>query len=250
DAIDISNLDDSPVANMRVTPNLQKFSKPQSCKAILHNKNNSVPVQTNISPEVVFLKESNVFDRANRLAKSLDSLYNSSLTYSQNPDQDVNLPAVKSQAHCQNIATPAVERLNMPRFFRDESTSGGKMPHYGPRRVVRPQKNREVYIPSFEVAWNRYIHLNHTEEGIDMHFEQYEPIYPAVPRQTNLIDCGIHTLMGLEYWRSPRTVLTSIYTAADVPKIRIKMANELMFLPNNLGMKRLVLCYGKEDDDE
>ncbi|TVU49163.1 hypothetical protein EJB05_00457, partial [Eragrostis curvula] len=43
----------------------------------------------------------------------------------------------------------------MPRFFRDESTSGGKMPHYGPRRLVRPQKNREVYVdprPKFNVS--------------------------------------------------------------------------------------------------
>ncbi|TVU25850.1 hypothetical protein EJB05_28361, partial [Eragrostis curvula] len=73
DAIDISNLDDSPVANIRVTPNLPKFIKPQSSKPIFQNKKTSISVKDNISPEVVFVKETTVFDRANGFSKSLDS---------------------------------------------------------------------------------------------------------------------------------------------------------------------------------
>jgi hypothetical protein len=60
------------------------------------------------------------------------------------------------------------------------------------------------------------------------------------------VDCGIFLMMFLEHWTSPRSLLTQIFSVSDVPRIRIKIANELMFVPANTWLKRLVISFREE----
>ncbi|KAL6610178.1 hypothetical protein ACP70R_040147 [Stipagrostis hirtigluma subsp. patula] len=108
------------------------------------------------------------------------------------------------------------------------------------------QHVRDRLIASFIYHWHQFVRCNR-----EMNFEEYHIIYPAVPKQgeDNMVDCGIFILMFLENWNSPRSVLTSIFDVNDVPKIRIKIANELMFLPTNNGFKRRVLEFIEQDTD-
>ncbi|KAL6839734.1 hypothetical protein ACP4OV_030422 [Aristida adscensionis] len=102
---------------------------------------------------------------------------------------------------------------------------------------------RETLIPSFMFHWDKIV-----EDKRDMRFDEYQVVYPPVPRQgkDNLEDGGIFLMMFLQNWHSPRTVLTPLFSMNDVNNIRIKITNELMFLPNNNGMKRLVLEFDNE----
>ncbi|RLN11233.1 hypothetical protein C2845_PM09G07380 [Panicum miliaceum] len=115
---------------------------------------------------------------------------------------------------------------------------------------------------SLEFHWDKYVRL-------DMVFEDYEFVYPVVPEQpldntfwsfsTNIFklhmvfiivfsifgntDSGIYTMMFLEHWLSPRTSLTSVFSHSDIPKIRIKIANDLVFQPKNSGNKNRVVNF-------
>ncbi|KAL6661087.1 hypothetical protein ACP70R_000471 [Stipagrostis hirtigluma subsp. patula] len=99
---------------------------------------------------------------------------------------------------------------------------------------------RERLIPSFQLHWDKYVICDR-----DMKFDQYKIIYPAVPRQPeeNLVDSGIVVMMILQHWESPRTILSSIFDITDIPKIRLKIANELMFFSLNTGVKRHVVEF-------
>ena len=56
-------------------------------------------------------------------------------------------------------------------------------------------------------------------------------------------DSGIYCMMFLEHWMSTRTSLTTIFSHTDIPHIRIKIANDLVFQPKNLGMKHRVVNF-------
>ncbi|CAL4958930.1 unnamed protein product [Urochloa decumbens] len=96
---------------------------------------------------------------------------------------------------------------------------------------------------SFQHHWRLFI-----KDDVD--FEDWGFIYPAVPQQPSghEHDSGIYAMMFLEYWASPRTSLTSVFTPKDIPNIRIKIANELVFQPKNSGMKHRVTQFQVEDD--
>lgn len=44
-------------------------------------------------------------------------------------------------------------------------------------------------------------------------------------------------MMFLEHWTSPRVMLANLFSAEDIPSIRVKIANELFFHYKNTGMK-------------
>jgi len=58
-------------------------------------------------------------------------------------------------------------------------------------------------------------------------------------------DSGIYTMMFIEHWTSPRSALRCLFTQKDIPNIRIKIANDLVFQPKNSGMKHRVTHYKK-----
>jgi hypothetical protein len=56
-------------------------------------------------------------------------------------------------------------------------------------------------------------------------------------------DSGIYAMMFLKYWKSPRTVLRKVFDYTDIPNLRIKFANDLMFVPGNNDMKGRVVEF-------
>ena len=58
-------------------------------------------------------------------------------------------------------------------------------------------------------------------------------------------DSGIYTMMFIEHWTSPRSALRCLFTQKDIPNIRIKIANDLVFQPKNSGMKHRVTDFRK-----
>ncbi|KAL6595520.1 hypothetical protein ACP70R_047860 [Stipagrostis hirtigluma subsp. patula] len=109
------------------------------------------------------------------------------------------------------------------------------------------QHCRDRLIPSFMFHWDQFV-----DDEKDMKFDDYKVVYPPVPPQgpDNLNDGGVFVLMFLKSWESPRTVLSSIFNVNDIPNIRVKITNELMFLPQNTGLKRLVLQYDDKDFED
>ncbi|KAL6630538.1 hypothetical protein ACP70R_028611 [Stipagrostis hirtigluma subsp. patula] len=109
------------------------------------------------------------------------------------------------------------------------------------------QHCRDRLIPSFIFHWEQFVDCKK-----DMKFNEYRVVYPPVPQQgqDNLNDGGVFVLMFLQHWNSPRSVLSSIFDINDIPNIRVKITNELFFLRNNTGMKRLVLQYDDKDIED
>jgi len=102
-----------------------------------------------------------------------------------------------------------------------------------------------------KVNWDQYIQYDKDEEPMGMRFDDHEVVYPTVPEQgaNNLFHCGIFVMMFLEHWTTPRSLITQIFSVSDVPCIRINIANDLMFIPANTGLKRLVTSYRKEEEE-
>ncbi|CAL4917542.1 unnamed protein product [Urochloa decumbens] len=97
---------------------------------------------------------------------------------------------------------------------------------------------RDCVVSSFKLHWDKYVKC-------PMPFGEYKYLYPRVPLQDkeNSVDSGVYAMMFLQHWKSPRTVLSKTFDSSDVPRIRVKVANELLFVPGNTGMKQLVLDF-------
>ncbi|KAJ1265483.1 hypothetical protein BS78_08G079300 [Paspalum vaginatum] len=76
---------------------------------------------------------------------------------------------------------------------------------------------RERLINTFAVHWEKYV-------KVEKQFHQYNILYPG-----SRYDSSVYTMMGLQYWTSSRTILSSIFQPKDAPKIRVKIANKLVF---------------------
>ncbi|RCV11882.1 hypothetical protein SETIT_2G222300v2, partial [Setaria italica] len=57
-------------------------------------------------------------------------------------------------------------------------------------------------------------------------------------------DSGVFVMIFLEYWESPRSLLANLFEEKDIPNIRIKIANDLVFSHKNSGNKDLVITFG------
>ncbi|CAL4980966.1 unnamed protein product [Urochloa decumbens] len=97
---------------------------------------------------------------------------------------------------------------------------------------------RESVVPSFMLHWDKYV-------KVPMDFDEYSFLYPEIPQQAieNRVDSGIYVMMCLQYWKSPRTVLSKFFDSRDVPRIRIKVANDLLRMPENTGLKDPVFDF-------
>ncbi|TVU07143.1 hypothetical protein EJB05_47185, partial [Eragrostis curvula] len=133
-------------------------------------------------------------------------------------------------------------------------------------KKARPLQRSDI-IPNFQFHWYEYV-------GVDMPFEEYTELYPDVPYLDPengtqsctsfgsviiiypsckyytmvIFDDGIYVLLFLVLWHSPRTLLSQLFDSSDVPNIRIKIANTLLFLHNNVGNKSLVTEFKHQQD--
>uniref|UniRef100_K3Y235 Ubiquitin-like protease family profile domain-containing protein n=1 Tax=Setaria italica TaxID=4555 RepID=K3Y235_SETIT len=80
---------------------------------------------------------------------------------------------------------------------------------------------------------------------VSKHFEESELLYPRVPRQSesNEVDFGVFVMMFCENWELPRSPLANLFQEKDIPNIRIKIANDLVFSHKNNGNKDLVITF-------
>uniref|UniRef100_A0A8R7K3A3 Ubiquitin-like protease family profile domain-containing protein n=1 Tax=Triticum urartu TaxID=4572 RepID=A0A8R7K3A3_TRIUA len=61
-----------------------------------------------------------------------------------------------------------------------------------------------------------------------INFEEFDVLYPAVPKQENRHDCGVLALKYTEIF-TPRTQMTNLFSNIDIPNLRIKYANDMFF---------------------
>ncbi|KAF8723733.1 hypothetical protein HU200_021702 [Digitaria exilis] len=261
----------SPSSN----PRLSRF---HSQKAALGKENDSPSLSQNGNCEVQIVGEKTLSDKVRELSNKSNALYNSNL---RNSGASAATPVVVSP-HGPSASRPCTQSVS---FRARDNSTGGKMPRYGPHRLLNPGhlfqgdfctasnkigvsksqidnckaicklsssqfKGTDVYQQilsekmrsAFEFYWQKYIHF-------DMGFDEYDFIFPVVPQQPldNTYDSGIYAMMFLEHWNSPRTKLTSIFTPQDIPKIRILIANQLVFHHKNTGMKNRVVDFKLED---
>ncbi|CAL5062565.1 unnamed protein product [Urochloa decumbens] len=96
----------------------------------------------------------------------------------------------------------------------------------------------EKMVNHFQLHWDKYVRT-------DMKFDDYNYLYPDMPEQAldSSFDSGIFAMMSLSHWNSPRSVLRHKFDSSDIPTIRVKIANELVFQPTNEGNKTRVIEY-------
>ncbi|XP_024318024.1 uncharacterized protein LOC112271956 [Brachypodium distachyon] len=71
-------------------------------------------------------------------------------------------------------------------------------------------------------------------------FNKLSVIYPRVPTQDNTDDCGIFAMKFMELWE-PRNRQSCCFSRSDIPNFRIKLANEMMFSPDNIEVQAKIL---------
>jgi hypothetical protein len=57
------------------------------------------------------------------------------------------------------------------------------------------------------------------------------------------VDSGVFAMMFLEHWHSPRSIIANLFKESDIPNIRIKLANDMVFSHKNTGNKGLVTSF-------
>ncbi|BAF24144.1 Os08g0514300 [Oryza sativa Japonica Group] len=106
---------------------------------------------------------------------------------------------------------------------------------------ARPIQSCEM-TSNFALAWNSIM------EEYQINFDAFKIVYPPVPRQNNLFDCGVFTLKYMELW-GPRVQLTNHFSQKDIQNIRIQYVNRLFFHPDNsvlgTGTKKLVIDFAQ-----
>ena len=95
---------------------------------------------------------------------------------------------------------------------------------------------RDTMVNNFIKIWDMYV-TPIMRKRID--FENFDIVYPAVPKQTNTHDCRIFSVMYMKHW-TPRTPIGNLFSSADIDNIRIKLANELYFSTFNSADKKFV----------
>lgn len=59
-------------------------------------------------------------------------------------------------------------------------------------------------------------------------------------------DSGVFFMMFLEHWESPRSMIANLFEEKDIPNIRVKVSNDLVFSHKNAGKKILVTNFDEK----
>nr|TKW20037.1 hypothetical protein SEVIR_4G059200v2 [Setaria viridis] len=113
--------------------------------------------------------------------------------------------------------------------------------------IVDIKDSKFVFLDSYYTKNDEY-HVYIKDQMyvcVSKHFEESELLYPRVPRQSesNEVDFGVFVMMFLEKWELPRSLLANLFQEKDIPNIRIKIANDLVFSHKNNGNKDLVITF-------
>ncbi|WVZ48795.1 hypothetical protein U9M48_000204 [Paspalum notatum var. saurae] len=353
--IQFDNLEVSSEGSQRITPRLTKSTNSLPSKRFI-NIDSHMPTTDQRSSEVEIIGEKRMQSRILDMTKKLDMAYNSNMIANQtrNKNHETDLPQGTAYTYVSpQGAHPFQEDGDAKRQY---SSSGGKLGHYGPRRMLKPtvimgnsyenmriswhvtsseydnyeaicelassnfskprgfvnnfvvavfcrhlflkpdghpgvSKNhyffpsislffptcyeshwfvfvvdikdqcfvfldshynskdefhtyvREMMVPSFVFHWNKYIKAKKP-------FDEFDILYPDMPNHgpDKMYDSGIYAMMALQYWTSPRPMLSTIFEPKDALKIRAKIANDLIFTPRNTGRKDLITSYRTQQE--
>ncbi|KAL6883280.1 hypothetical protein ACP4OV_010694 [Aristida adscensionis] len=84
---------------------------------------------------------------------------------------------------------------------------------------------RVILVPNFKKVW-----YNNVYKASDL--EDFPYVYPPVPKQKNLVDCGFFVLKFLQFW-TPNGSLCTTFSQADIGNIRIQTVSDLLFSEHN-----------------
>ncbi|KAL6634321.1 hypothetical protein ACP70R_026992 [Stipagrostis hirtigluma subsp. patula] len=94
---------------------------------------------------------------------------------------------------------------------------------------------RSNLIPSFKKIWSDLV------EG-PLDFENFDIAYPPVPKQNNLVDCGVFVIMFLTYW-TWYCGLCIEFTQKDIDNIRIHTLSDLVCSKHNVAYATPITNY-------
>ncbi|KAF7065969.1 hypothetical protein CFC21_072036 [Triticum aestivum] len=105
------------------------------------------------------------------------------------------------------------------------------------RALCLPSSHNEIH--NFIGLWDEYINpMMHKR----INFEEFDVLYPAVPKQENRHDCGVFALKYMEIF-TPRTQMANLFSNIDIPNLRIKYVNDMFFSPLNNCEKSFVTDF-------
>ncbi|KAE8796462.1 ubiquitin-like-specific protease esd4 isoform x1 [Hordeum vulgare] len=97
-------------------------------------------------------------------------------------------------------------------------------------------KIRDKMVNNFINLWDMFVSPIMRKR---IEFKSFGIVYPVVPQQTNVDDCGVFSMMYMKHW-TPRTPIGNLFSYADIDNIRNKLGNELYFGPSNSADKSFV----------
>ncbi|KAL6608223.1 hypothetical protein ACP70R_041286 [Stipagrostis hirtigluma subsp. patula] len=94
---------------------------------------------------------------------------------------------------------------------------------------------RSNLVPNFKRIWKELV-----KSPLD--FENYDIVYPPVPKQTNLIDCGVFVIMFLTFW-TWYCGLCINFSQDDIDNIRIHTVSNLVCSEHNIANSSPITNY-------
>uniref|UniRef100_A0A0D9ZW73 Ubiquitin-like protease family profile domain-containing protein n=1 Tax=Oryza glumipatula TaxID=40148 RepID=A0A0D9ZW73_9ORYZ len=84
-------------------------------------------------------------------------------------------------------------------------------------------------IANLQIAWDKFV-------CVPMDFQRFQIVFPLVPCQDFICDCGIYVMKFTELW-SPRIILSTVLSNENIKNIRVQYANQKFFHPKNRMLK-------------
>lgn len=104
-------------------------------------------------------------------------------------------------------------------------------------------KNSEFQLRIKDRLIDNFVHLWEVIISKNHNFANFDALYPDVPKQKTLKDCGVFAMKFMEDW-TPSTDMRSIFSYLDVLNLRILYANRLyFFMQNEVGMSLVTDFY-------
>ncbi|WVZ85105.1 hypothetical protein U9M48_032060 [Paspalum notatum var. saurae] len=94
---------------------------------------------------------------------------------------------------------------------------------------------RKKLIANFRHAWGLFV-------GSKADFDGFLVAYPRVPKQTNIVDCGVFVIKFMELWKFDCNLLEE-FSQKDIPNIRIQIVNDLLMSDHNKANIDVVRNY-------
>ncbi|KQK18714.1 hypothetical protein BRADI_1g44245v3 [Brachypodium distachyon] len=100
--------------------------------------------------------------------------------------------------------------------------------------IVDLRDEKYIFLDSlFALTIKKFTQAWHDCGLPSQRFDEYGILYSRVPKQNNGHDCGIFVMKFMEQW-DPRNQPSCAFSKDDIPSIRVKICNEIMFSKHNV----------------